>query len=108
MTKHLMKVELVVRDALIARGFSAGESMQMITRLSVGNPDKKPPGPAPTQSSTGQIKMPFGKYRGWEIRDIKSNYLIWLSNEDWFTVKFTDLGKELDKELIYRRKAGTI
>ena len=33
------------------------------------------------------MKMPFGKYRGFDLAFINSGYLKWLIDQDWFVMK---------------------
>ena len=51
--------------------------------------------------SLGQI--PFGKvHKGKDIEDIPDQYLKWISGEKWFQEKFSELHKNILKELKYR------
>ena len=48
------------------------------------------------------MKMPFGKYRNISLEFINSGYLKWLSGEDWFVEKDTDLVLAVEKEIELR------
>ncbi len=108
MSKHLLKVETVLKEALIARGFSDGEAMQMISRLSAGEIPEEVSRERKPHTMGITTRMPFGKYRGMELRDIKSSYLLWISNEEWFEVKFYSLGEMVNKEIERRKTEGTL
>lgn len=47
-------------------------------------------------------KIPFGKYRDWDIEDVPDSYLIWLKGEVWLKEKFKDIVPIIEKELKYR------
>jgi len=49
--------------------------------------------------------MPFGKYVDEDIRDICSNYLEWLMEQDWFEEEFEDLCQRVGEELEIRTRS---
>ena len=49
--------------------------------------------------------MPFGKYVDQDIREIPSDYLSWLVDEDWFEEKFEDLYQRIEEELKIRDRS---
>lgn len=50
------------------------------------------------------LAIPFGKYKGELIADLGNGYLEWLLSQDWFCQKFPDHKKQIDIELLYRKK----
>jgi len=50
----------------------------------------------------GGMKIDFGKYRGLDVDEIPSDYLKWLTFQDWCEEKFPDLVKEAEEELTFR------
>ncbi len=50
--------------------------------------------------------IPFGKFKGKDIEDIPTDYLIWAKGEDWFKNRFPTGFKAVQEELKYREKFG--
>jgi len=50
--------------------------------------------------------IPFGKHRGSGIEDVPTSYLEWLTEQDWFTEKFSEGAKAVGKELEFRQRFG--
>jgi uncharacterized protein (DUF3820 family) len=46
--------------------------------------------------------LSFGNYKGHEIENVPSDYLIWLLESDWFDKKYPELVEEVEAELQYR------
>jgi len=49
--------------------------------------------------------IPFGKYIGKDIRELPSNYLTWLMEQDWFEEKFEDLYFSAEEEIKTRDRS---
>jgi uncharacterized protein (DUF3820 family) len=49
--------------------------------------------------------MPFGNYNGWDIEEIPSDYLQWLTDQDWFGEKFEELYEEVEEEMETRERS---
>ena len=79
MSKNLKKVENIVREALLSRGFRQGEVDQIIYRLE----NKVEEEQDPVLSYENRV-LPFGKYKGWDIGRVPISYINWLSMQDWF------------------------
>ncbi len=50
------------------------------------------------------MKVPFGKFKGLDIEEVPSRYLLYLTEQDWFNDKFVQLSNEVVKELEWRDK----
>jgi len=50
--------------------------------------------------------IPFGKHKGSGIEDVPTSYLEWLTEQDWFTEKFSEGAKAIGKELEFRQRFG--
>ena len=48
------------------------------------------------------MKLYFGKYKGLNVDEIPSDYLKWLTLQDWCEEKFPHLSKEAEEELAFR------
>ncbi|NIO03860.1 MAG: hypothetical protein GTN74_04400 [Proteobacteria bacterium] len=48
------------------------------------------------------MKVYFGKYKGLNVDEIPSDYLKWLTLQDWCEEKFPLLLKEAEEELTFR------
>ncbi|VBB42842.1 hypothetical protein TRIP_B220090 [uncultured Desulfatiglans sp.] len=80
----------LVEEALQARGFSEGETAQILERLVRCGEDASWPPPADF-SRREWSTMPFGKYAGLGMDELPSNYLLWLTDQDWFEAKYYGL-----------------
>ena len=50
--------------------------------------------------------IPFGKNKGEPIEDVGTDYLEWLTEQEWFLQKFKDGAEAIGKELAYRTRFG--
>jgi len=50
--------------------------------------------------------IPFGKHKNMPIEDIPYDYLLWLTEQDWFIEKFPEGCAQIGKEMAYRDKFG--
>ncbi len=50
--------------------------------------------------------LPFGKHKNTPIEDVPYDYLIWLTEQDWFVEQFADGCAQIAKELAYRDRFG--
>lgn len=50
--------------------------------------------------------LPFGKHKGEPIEDLKTDYLEWLTKQEWFLDKFSEGAAQIGKELAYRTRFG--
>ena len=48
--------------------------------------------------------IPFGKHKDKPIEDCPTSYLEWLTEQDWFTEKFSEGTKAIGKELEFRQR----
>ena len=49
--------------------------------------------------------LPFGKYVNREVREVPSDYLEWLMDEDWFCDQYEELAAEVEDELDVRTRS---
>lgn len=87
-SRNLKKIEERVIEALQSRGFSVGESQQMVARLKA-NLDF---------DEIAETRLSFGKYAGMTIEQIakeRLSYLTWLTGQDWFIEKKYDLYQKI-------------
>ena len=49
------------------------------------------------KSLTDSDKMPFGKYRGREMRNVPAEYLDWLRDQRWLDDKYPQVAKYIDE-----------
>jgi len=49
-----------------------------------------------------EMRVNFGKYKGLNVDEIPSDYLKWLTLQDWCEEKFSHLLKEAEEELAFR------
>lgn len=90
----------IVQEALLHRGWSDGETNQIIARLMEYGPDVIYDG------KNGLTWMPFGKYKGVRIREIPTDYLIWIYSQEWFTDKYEKLTREVKEVVESREETG--
>lgn len=90
------RIRNIVEEALTARGFSPAEAGQMILRLM-----KYGEGAVYHGQS---IYMPFGKYKGWSVDEVPSEYLYWLTAQDWFRGNYYDLYNTVADTLECRKR----
>ncbi len=48
--------------------------------------------------------IPFGKFRNKDIEEVPSQYLLWLTDQDWFNDKHVQLSNKVVEELDWRDK----
>ena len=48
--------------------------------------------------------IPFGIFKNKDIEEVPSEYLLWLTNQDWFNDKHVELSNEVMLELEWRDK----
>lgn len=84
--KVKQKVVDIIKEALVHRGFSDGETEQLINRLLKYGEDAAPVGPP---------RMPFGKYKDIPIDEVPHEYLNWLLAQSWFREKYDALYKDI-------------
>lgn len=105
-SRHLAKVENLILESLMQRGYSKGEAELILSKVSTPQPFDGP-GTTPPPGATGsKILMPFGKFRGWQLKDIDTQYLMWISSQEWAQVKFEGLIREIDAEINDRKING--
>jgi uncharacterized protein (DUF3820 family) len=97
-TDKKRRIVEIVEEALKHRGWSVGETNQIIARLMEYGPD------VIYDTANGLTWMPFGKYKGVRIRDIPSEYLQWIYSQEWFEDRFEKLHKET-REILEAREA---
>lgn len=95
----------IVIEALLRRGFSEGESTQILERLLQFGKDAEFD-PEPDQSDIIPI-MPIGKYRGMFLNEIPLNSLLWYTEQDWFNEKYDDIAKAIRKYIVSENKRRT-
>ena len=50
--------------------------------------------------------VPFGKNKGTAIEDLETDYLEWLTEQEWFLDKFKDGSEAIGRELAFRTRFG--
>ena len=48
------------------------------------------------------MKVYFGKYKGLNVEELPSDYLKWLTFQDWCEEKFPNVLREAEEELAFR------
>ena len=102
MGKGAEKIISLVEEALLHRGFSEGETSQIIGRLI------KYGEAAGEHVSEGEDQqwtiMPWGKHKGVSLNEIPTSYLYWLRGQVWFRDEHEGLYEEVLEVLARRRR----
>ena len=51
-----------------------------------------------------EMIMPLGKHKNKMIGEIPDNYLIWITDEDWFNQKYPNLSNHILLEIAWRNE----